>query len=91
MLKTTIMIAKPGPKESIGFVVRKSYPSKTIAPQAAAGGLIPIPRKLRAASARIASPIIMVICTIRGGMQLGMTWHNIIRTLLAPMDLPDNI
>ena len=40
-------------------------------PQAAAGGLIPSPRKLSEASINMASPIIMVICTISGERQLG--------------------
>ena len=86
--KTTSMIARPGAKDNTGVVSRYRYPSLTIAPQAAPGGAIPTPRKLSAASAKMADPIIMVIKTMRGGKQLGATCLSMTLELLAPMARP---
>ena len=47
---TTIIVARPGAKESMGCVRRYLYPSFIMLPQAQVGGTMPIPRKLRAAS-----------------------------------------
>ena len=81
---TTSMIDRPGAKERMGLLNRYVRPSSTISPQAAAGGSIPMPRKLRPASASIAAPICIVISTINGGKQLGKMCLIIIRILPAP-------
>ena len=49
--KTTITMANPGKMVIHGAIERKDLPSLSIFPQLGAGGGVPIPRKLSAASA----------------------------------------
>src|SRR5579859_7977819 len=67
-----------------------SYALLSIEPQLGLGGTCPKPRKLRAASARIAPPATIVACTITGERTFGMTRLNKMRVVLVPIDRDDS-
>jgi len=68
MLKaiTVIIIANPGTVTNQGSMARKVIPALIIFPHVGMGGLTPNPRKLRAASIRMAVAIQRVPITIIG-------------------------
>ncbi len=66
---TTRKIHNPGKMETHHASLMNALPSLTIAPQAAVGGGMPAPRKLRIASVRISCPTRNVAMTITVLMQ----------------------
>ena len=56
----------------------------SIEPQDGFGGCRPRPRNDRLASAMMAVAMVMVACTISGGMTLGNTWRAMMRRSDAP-------
>ncbi len=51
-------------------------PSAMMLPQVGVSGGMPMPRKDRIASIRMAEPQMKVPCTISGAMVLGSTWRT---------------
>jgi len=67
------MMATPGTVATCGATSRTSRPVETISPHEAVGGWVPSPRKLSAASVRIAVDSETVVCTKRGAETFGST------------------
>ena len=61
----------PGAKDIKVWLSKYFCPPETIAPQVAVGGNIPIPRKLREASIKIAVPRFTVTNTNKDGKAFG--------------------
>jgi hypothetical protein len=87
MLKaiTVTMIAKPGTVTSQGSMVRKVMPELIMFPQVGMGGFTPNPRKLKAASIRMAVAIQRLPMTMIGPEMLGITWKKRIPASLLPI------
>ena len=77
---------KPGKNAYHHACLKYPLPLKSIAPQEASGGCVPNPRKLSAASTKIAKATAIVICTRIGPIQLGNIVTKMTRLSLAPIE-----
>src|SRR5690606_26548675 len=81
---TARKIADPGKIDIQGAWVMKFLAVFSIEPHDGWGGCRPSPRNDRLASAMMAVAMVMVACTISGGMMLGRMWRTMMRVSDAP-------